>query len=383
MATILVAGVLGTDLSIVNAARASLAKESLSLTPQDRDLIRYLAGHRKNSPRTSPHDSPFRHGVLRYDLTTTLRQRLQWEGQQNRMGMVFIPSLDDLANTRNLDSVIRWRWTVSLSAVVRFSQQVAQHPYLTQFGHIALLEAADYFPACVEALTGLHTESSLSPTSPPQVLPASVPVLDHGYVRLAGTLLGPSPQETVLTLEVKAPLMVRAQWFKYHVDSEHTPLGFFPSSYDAEVLGNGSDGSDDSLYARNEASRRYVTMEPDFYLPMTWRTAPEQKKQGSGGPVPKDGSAVLTAQLQEDQVLALQHYHQALRDGVAPEQARLFLPSYALYTAWRWTASLPAVQHFLQQRSTGDAQEEIREYAEAVRRTLASGIPNYGTAPEP
>src|SRR5690606_18773895 len=32
-------------------------------------------------------------------------------------------------------------------------------------------------------------------------------------------------------------------------------------------------------------SRRYITMEPEFYVPEFWRQAPENKKQGSGGPV--------------------------------------------------------------------------------------------------
>jgi thymidylate synthase (FAD) len=35
-------------------------------------------------------------------------------------------------------------------------------------------------------------------------------------------------------------------------------------------------------------------------------------------------------------------YQEALRDGVAPEQARLLLPAYSMYVRWRWTASLNA-----------------------------------------
>ena len=63
-------------------------------------------------------------------------------------------------------------------------------------------------------------------------------------------------------------------------------------------------------------------------------------------------------------------YNFALSCGMASEQARLFLPAYGLYLYWRWTASLGAICHFLNQRLAGDAQQEIRDYAEAVYRLV-------------
>src|SRR5690606_33909932 len=62
----------------------------------------------------------------------------------------------------------------------------------------------------------------------------------------------------------------------------------------------------------------------------------------------------------------LEAYEFALEAGVAPEQARLFLPAYGMYTIWRWSASLQSVLHFLSQRLADDAQWEIRQYAEVV-----------------
>ncbi|HYF47656.1 MAG TPA: FAD-dependent thymidylate synthase, partial [Acidimicrobiales bacterium] len=49
------------------------------------------------------------------------------------------------------------------------------------------------------------------------------------------------------TLEVKAPLFVARQWWKYVVGSDHTMDGW------------------------NEVSRRYVEDEPEFYVPREWR----------------------------------------------------------------------------------------------------------------
>jgi thymidylate synthase (FAD) len=145
-----------------------------------------------------------------------------------------------------------------------------------------------------------------------------------------------------VTLEVKAPLMVARQWFKYVVGSDHTMDGW------------------------NETSRRYVTMEPEFYIPEVWRSAPENKKQGSGGPVDQHIADSTDESFRWHIDNSLIRYSAALAQGVAPEQARLFLPAYAMYTTWRWSASLQSVAHFLRQRLADDAQVEIQEYAKAV-----------------
>lgn len=148
-----------------------------------------------------------------------------------------------------------------------------------------------------------------------------------------------------VSLEVKAPLMVARQWWKYVVGSDHT------------------------MVAWNEASRRYITMEPEFYVPGPgeWRSVPENKKQGSGGPIALEDGTILTKDLLDyiDQGIVL--YEKALDMGVAPEQARLLLPAYGMYTVWRWTDSINSMAHFLTERLADGAQHEITDYAKAVR----------------
>jgi thymidylate synthase (FAD) len=61
---------MGTDLTIVNAARVSYAKESKELTDRDKRLIRYLAKH--------DHTSPFRHATLQFELYAPLMVARQW-----------------------------------------------------------------------------------------------------------------------------------------------------------------------------------------------------------------------------------------------------------------------------------------------------------------
>jgi thymidylate synthase (FAD) len=68
-------------------------------------------------------------------------------------------------------------------------------------------------------------------------------------------------------------------------------------------------------------------------------------------------------------------YEKALDAGIAPEQARLFLPAYGLYVRWRWTVSLQGVMAFLEQRLGHDAQVEIQEYAKAVRNLTEQSFP--------
>lgn len=152
----------------------------------------------------------------------------------------------------------------------------------------------------------------------------------------------------VLSFEVYAPMMVMRQWGKYRIGSAWSFAD-----------------SDDPLETWNEASRRYVTEEPVCYVPIDWRAAPEHRKQGSGPALADD--AGCTGRLREVVERGLAEYARAIELGVCPEQARLFLPAYALYVRARWTVSLQGVLHFLGQRLGSDAQEEIRRYAEAVR----------------
>lgn len=147
-----------------------------------------------------------------------------------------------------------------------------------------------------------------------------------------------------MTFEIKAPLMVARQHWKYVIGSDHT------------------------MDSWNESSRRYITMEPEFYIPEAgqWRTAPEDKKQGSGGPIGPWQGALLTDELNKYIKQGEALYNMALEQGVAPEQARLFLPAYGMHVVYRWSCSLQSVCLFLTQRLAEDSQVEIQEYAKAI-----------------
>ncbi|CAB1129041.1 Flavin-dependent thymidylate synthase [Candidatus Hydrogenisulfobacillus filiaventi] len=158
-----------------------------------------------------------------------------------------------------------------------------------------------------------------------------------------------------LQFEVKAPLVVARQWWRHVVDSVHTV----------------------EETAWNELSRRYVSEEPEFYRPgpEAWRRPHPRNKQAAAGPLGAEAGAYWSRELDAAIEDGIRRYRAALEAGIAPEQARLFLPAYGLYTSWYWTASLWSVWHFCALREGEDAQGEIREYARAVRELAEAAFP--------
>lgn len=154
------------------------------------------------------------------------------------------------------------------------------------------------------------------------------------------------------TFEIKAPLFVARQMWRYIVASNQT----------------------EDQNAWSEASRRYITSEPEFYIPKSdeWRGSPENKKQGSTGIVNSIVGTKYSDFLEDTIEEGIRLYEGAMRNGICAEQARLFLPAYAMYITWRWTVSLPALVHFLKQRLDSHAQKEIQDYAKAIQTVVSS-----------
>lgn len=162
-------------------------------------------------------------------------------------------------------------------------------------------------------------------------------------------------RHAALTFEVYAPLFVARQWWKYAVASSHV----------------------DDQNGWNESSRRYITESEEFYVPSasSWRSKPENSKQGSGEPINPSSGFYYTNKLNDTITEGVRLYQEAMNDNIAPEIARLFLPAYAMYVRWRWTVSLQGVMTFLDQRLEHDAQKEIQDYAFAVKDLAHGAFP--------
>ena len=180
--------------------------------------------------------------------------------------------------------------------------------------------------------------------------------MDDGDVKLLNYLVKnyhDSPlRHATMTLEIYAPLMIARQVWKHVVNSTFI----------------------DDSEGWNEQSFRYTSDGFDFYSP-EWRGKAETNKQGSSGTIPHLEAVTATEDLLAHYDASMALYDKALSNGIAPELARLYLPSFGLYTRFRWTASLNALLNFLSLRLGHGAQYEIIEYAKAIGFILEDGFP--------
>lgn len=136
----------------------------------------------------------------------------------------------------------------------------------------------------------------------------------------------------------------------------------------------------------NEISRRYVDDEPEFYTPRVWRGRSADKKQGSEGEIKVkpmytcvQGSDIeyfeeIEVNIGEVYQDSLNFYEHLLREGVAPEQARMVLPQ-SMMTEWYWSGSLDAFADMCRLRLKGDTQQETRMVAGQIDRLMGKLYP--------
>lgn len=198
----------------------------------------------------------------------------------------------------------------------------------------------------------------------------TIPVLDYGYVRLidsfgtdedivraarisydrqdpdkAARLIDyllrnrhTSPFEMCeIKVEIKAPLFVVAQIVRHRT---------------ANI---------------NQLSMRYTTAPDESYLPLLERIKGKDpnNKQGSAEALPPVVREAALADMADAMRIADETYKRLIGHGVAPEIARIVLP-VARYTRLVWKIDLHNLLHFLRLRMDKHAQQECREYANAL-----------------
>lgn len=127
----------------------------------------------------------------------------------------------------------------------------------------------------------------------------------------------------------------------------------------------------------NFISGRYTEfVETDVYKPTKWRKQSTDNKQCSDGLIDSDQWNDIfnndRDRLYED---AFRLYETMLRKGVAREQARLVLPFGAVYYDAIVQMNGRSLMNFLRLRTSGDAQSETRDYAEAIKRIVQKTHP--------
>ena len=120
----------------------------------------------------------------------------------------------------------------------------------------------------------------------------------------------------------------------------------------------------------NEISRRYVDVEPEFYVPDVWRGRSEDKKQGSEGVIEDIDPDVANSMV----ACAKHDYNYLLAKGVSPEQARMILPQ-SMMTEWYWSGTLFAFAKMCGLRLKEDTQAETRVVAEKIEDVMMKLFP--------
>ncbi|NQV41664.1 MAG: FAD-dependent thymidylate synthase [Candidatus Marinimicrobia bacterium] len=144
-----------------------------------------------------------------------------------------------------------------------------------------------------------------------------------------------SPFEHVaFTFHVKCPLFVTRQWHRHRT------------------------------WSYNEISRRYTSMNLEFYVPMAYRQQAETNRQASTDDLveeTKDGKNIHDL-VEAHTAGAFEFYEELIKQGVAREQARMVLPQN-MYTEMYATVNLHNLIHFVELRIHTGAQWEIQQYA--------------------
>ena len=210
----------------------------------------------------------------------------------------------------------------------------------------------------------------------------SVPVLDHGFVRLddamaddlsvvngarvsfarhkaemddsdAGLIRflmrerhGTPFEHNSFRFHIRAPIFVAREWFRHRVGSF------------------------------NEFSMRYAKATDDFYVPEPDDVRSQVGKPGaySFEPVEPGVAETTREEMRTVYEAAFSAYERLVELGVARELARSVLPVGA-YTEFYWTVNARALMNFLSLRNSEAAQREIRRYAEACEQFLEERMP--------
>lgn len=127
----------------------------------------------------------------------------------------------------------------------------------------------------------------------------------------------------------------------------------------------------------SEHSGRYSQVEREFYIPSVDRVRRQLGKamDYTFERVPEHMAVGFCQDLRESSTRAFNRYERYMEYGIAKEQARLFLPVNT-YTTVVWTLNARSLFNLLRLRLDSHAQEEAREYAEAMAELAATVIPD-------
>jgi thymidylate synthase (FAD) len=170
---------------------------------------------------------------------------------------------------------------------------------------------------------------------------------DQGLIRFLMRERHASPFEhSVFRFHVRCPIFVAREWFRHRFSSF------------------------------NEFSMRYAVASDEFYVPEPEDVRTQVGKPGaySFEPVDDELAEETREELKAVYETAFATYERLVERGVARELARSVLPVGA-YTEFYWTVNARSLMNFISLRAAEAAQREIRRYAEACEQLFAERMP--------
>jgi thymidylate synthase (FAD) len=125
----------------------------------------------------------------------------------------------------------------------------------------------------------------------------------------------------------------------------------------------------------NEVSGRYVTLPNEYYVPAVVGGKAPNAKQGQEDNLSEEQQERFRMALRNHCSEGYALYLEAIKEGVAPEHARMLL-SLNHYTHWIWKQDIHNLLHFLRLRDHSHAQVEAQQYAQAIDQLIRQVLPH-------
>lgn len=125
----------------------------------------------------------------------------------------------------------------------------------------------------------------------------------------------------------------------------------------------------------NQESARYSVIREEFYIPATENIRAQSSTNNQGRSSDNFENADRAREIiRATSVCCYEQYQRLLDMGTARETARFILPQN-IYTSVVWKCDLHNMLHFLKLRLDPHAQQEIRDYANAIAQVAQAAFP--------
>lgn len=169
---------------------------------------------------------------------------------------------------------------------------------------------------------------------------------DAGLIRyLISNRHGTPFEHNFFRFRIKAPIFVFREWHRHRIGHSY-----------------------------NEWSARYSELKEEFYIPENVVTQVGKPGAYTFEPANSDIKNLFIMALESNCKAAFNRYKFSVENGIAKQQARLFLP-VNIYSEMYWSCNARSLMHFLNLRNSEQAQWEIRQYAIVIEEIFSKIMP--------